>query len=563
MPENKPENKPENFEFRFKNTGKPLRAPRPKTCYAPLMLVRWIIALLLCATTATAIQRPETKATLRSLTRLPRLEPQFSLDFSADRGFAIFDTSPDPTTAAAELRQQLTTASHDARKYLELAGLRHLGSELNATRDFQRAAEALRRRLDTEPGNTRLRIDLAQALHGTGRASEAESIFREAIARASTATNQVLFSAFLEARAWEVAAGISNWRGRRPYAELSRRMLGRQPSTETIDRAAQLFNESLAAAREAVQLADDYAPAHHRLAVAIASQQCFQSMRRRLAGHDFAAAPIESAIFTEAALPHLERAADLDHENPIRRATVVLWRALAAAAEKRLPLEDGNLWNNLPDETRRQIQNGLESLRGAGGSATGPAAEALGSLRYILQNDLQGAADDLRRAIGFIPNSEQLWETLILVLSQTRDDFELAAVCEARVILRPTVRNRVLLAKAHEKLGNRPRAIQELNYALALNSNDFAANLALAALLVRNSTGADDLSPRIRQSLINAERALRGNSNGPHLLDLALTQSIYHALIDEPERAREILKAAQAFDKNDPAVEAALNAIGY
>jgi tetratricopeptide (TPR) repeat protein len=527
------------------------------------MLVRWIFALLLCATSAIAIQRPEAKATLRSLTRLPRLEPQFSLDFSADRGFAIFDISPDPTSAAAELRQQLTIASPDARKYLDLAGLRHLASDINATRDFQRAADALRRRLDTEPGNTRLRIDLAQALHGMGRASEAESIFREAIARASNSTNQVLFSAFLEARAWEVAAGTSNWRGRRPYAELSRRMLGRDPSTETIDRAAHLFTESLAAAREAVHLADDYAPAHHRLGVAIASQQCFEAMRRRLAGQDFAAAPIESAIFTEAALPHLERAADIDHENPIRRATAVLWRALAAAAQKRVPLEDGNLWNYLPEETRRQIQNGFEALRGAGGSATGQAAEALGSLRYVLQNDLQGAADDLRRAIGFIPNSEQLWETLCLVLSQTRDDFELAAVCEARVILRPTVRNRVLLAKAHEKLGNRARAIQELNYALALNSNDFTANLTLATLLMRDSTSADDLSPRIRQSLINAERALRTQSNGPHLLDLALTQSIYHALIDEPERAREILKAAQAFDKNDPAVEAALNAIGY
>jgi tetratricopeptide (TPR) repeat protein len=527
------------------------------------MLARWIVAALICATAVVGIQRPETKATLRSLTRLPRMESQFSLDFSADRGFAIFDTSKDPMIAAAELRQQISAGAPDARKYLELAGLRHLSSELNAAQDFRRAAEALRRRLDTEPGNVRLRIDLAQALHGMGRATEAESIFREAIARAPSSTNQIFYSAFLEARAWEVGADISNWRGRRAYDDLCRRMLRREPSTETVARAEKFFNESLEAAREAVRLNENYAPAHHRLGVAIASHECFQAMRRRLAGQDFAVAPIESAIFSEAALPHLERAAEIDHENPIRRATAVLWRALAAAAQKRLPIEDQSLWNNLPDETRRQIQNGFEALRGAGGSATGPAAEALGSLRYVLQNDLQGAADDLRRAIGFIPDSEQLWETLCLVLSQTRDDFELAAVCEARVILRPTVRNRVLLARAHEKLGNRARAIQELDAALALNSNDFTANLMLATLLMRDSTRAGDLSPRIRQALINAERALRNNSNGPHLVDLALAQSIYHALIDDPERAREILKAARAYDKHDPDVEAALSAIGY
>lgn len=525
------------------------------------MIVRWIFCLSLSVSLSSGIQRPDTKSTLRSLARLPRVEPRFSLDFSADRGFAIFDSSKDPAVAAIELRQKINAGPADARSYLELASLRHAAGDLNATRDFQRAADALRRRLDTEPGNARLKIDLATALHGLGCSTEAESIFRETVKLAPTSTNLVSYSAFLEARAWEIAADTSNWRGRRPYADLCRRMLNREPSSETIDRAERLLDESLAVAREAVRLNEDYAPAQHRLALALASKDSFEASRRRLAGHNYGALPIESAIFTEAALPALELAADLEPENPIRRATVILWRALAVAAQKRIPISSGNLWDNLPDETRRQISNGLELLRGAGGSATGPAAEALGTLRFVLQNDVNGAADDLRRAIGFIPDSEQLWETLSLVL-QSQEPFELAAVCEARVIVRPNVRNRVLLAHAHEKLGNRPRAIQELNLALALNNNDFTANIALAALLMRDSDSGD-LSPRVRQCLINAERSLRSASSGRQLLDLALIQSIYHGLINEPDRAREILKAALAYDKNDSAVAAALSAIGY
>src|SRR5262249_7770810 len=144
-------------------------------------------------------------------------------------------TSKDPGVAVIDVRQKLTGGPGDAKILLEVASLRHSAGDANAARDFQRAADAFRRRLDLEPSNARLRIDLASALHGLGRASEAESLFRDAIKLAPDSTNQIAFSAFLEARAWEIATDTSNWRGRRPYSELGRRMLRREPSTETAD----------------------------------------------------------------------------------------------------------------------------------------------------------------------------------------------------------------------------------------------------------------------------------------------------------------------------------------
>jgi tetratricopeptide (TPR) repeat protein len=532
------------------------------------MLVRWILLLAFAIQLASAIQRPETKATLRSLARLPRVEPRFSLDFDADRGFSAFDTSKDSTLAVAELRERLSgspTRVADAKLLLQIAAIRQGGGDGNAYRDFQHAADALRLRLDLDPSNARLKINLASALHALGRGSEAESLFREAVKASPNSTNEIAFSLFLESRAWEIAADTTNWRGRRSYNELCRRMLRRQPSVETADRAARFLEESLAAAREAVRIDGEDADAQQRLGIALASKECFEAMRRRLAGHDFAAPPIETAIFSEAALPALEKAAELEPENPIRRATVILWRALGIAAQKRIPINDAGLWDFLPEQTRRQIENDMESLeRFASASNNGAAAQAIGTLRFVLRNDLRAAADDFRRAIGFIPDSEQLWETLCLVLSRSDDNFELAAISEARVMIRPSVHNRVLFASALEKLGNRARAVEELNIALALNSTDYAANLSLAALLMRDADDdPDELSPRVRQALINAERAVHATATGPQLVDLALAQSIYHGLIDEPETARELLKAALAYDKDDPALSAALNAIGY
>ena len=137
----------------------------------------------------------------------------------------------------------------------------------------------------------------------------------------------------------------------------------------------------------------------------------------------------------------------------------------------------------------------------------------------------------------------------------------MAVICEARGIERPTVRNRLLIAKAYEKLGDFDRAEEEVRLALAMNAGDFSANLALANIIMRNATDMTTL-PRARQALTSAERALGLNARSSQWLDLALTQSIYHGLSDNPDTARQILNAAAALAKDDPEVSAALDAIG-
>lgn len=532
------------------------------------MLARWIFVLLLTVFGVEAIPRPDAKATLRGLARLPRVEFRVSLDFDGERGFGAFRTSKDSALALAEARAKFNRAPNDSALFLELASIRtDSGDATGARRDLLRAVEALRKRLDGEPGNGRVRLDLASALHGLEKQTEAEPLFRDGVKAAPrSVTNWVALSAFLEARGWEIAADTLNWKGRRPYAELCAAVVRREPSTETAKRAKEYFSESLNAAQEAVKIDEKSPAAQHRLALALASKDCFDTLLQRLQTREFTGLLLETLAFSTKALPELEKAAELEPENPTRLATVLMWRGLAEAAEKKIPVSEllrRSIWENLSEDERTRIEAGLSRLEELSRSSRqGEVYQALGTLRFAMRGDLQRAADDLSTAAANLPETEQVWETLSAVLLRSQNFIGLATVCESRAEARPTARNRFLVAKAYERLGDFDRAEQELTLALAASANDFTANVGLANLLMRRSTD-DGMSMRVRQSLMTAERAIRGTTSGQQLVELALAQGLYYGLNDELDRSREILKAALAFAKDHPDLTAALNAIGY
>lgn len=520
------------------------------------MLVRWLLLLALAVAPLGAIQRPDSKTTLRQLTRLPRIEMRLSLDFDAANGFPVLRTNTDPAVLIGRKRSDLAEKPGDPDLLLELASLHNDTGELGTGHIyFRRADEAFRRRLESAPANRDLRLGQASALHGLSRHAEAESIFREAAANSQDPIAQLALARFLDARAWEIAAGTSNWNGRRSYADLCRSSLRQKLPSETIARIQRLFDEAIEAARGATDLKPELAPAWHRLAVCTASREAFERIRKRSAD-DQQTAPVEMILYSRAALEHLDKAAELDRANPTRQATAALWRALAAAAESSASQKEFLATRAIDfanDSDRTRIEETLARLE--------HSPQELGTLLLILKNDPRRASEALHRALERNPESEQVWETLAIALSRAKDYFELAVVSEARGIERPTLRNRLLIAKAYEKLGDYDRAEEEVRLALAMNANDFAANVAMANLLMRTDpTGA--VLPRARQSIAAAERSLSFNARDWQLVDLALAQSIYYGLADNPDTARQILNAALAVSKDDPEVSAALDAVG-
>lgn len=517
------------------------------------MLARWLLLIAFAIAPLWAVPRPDAKATLRQLTRLPRIELRLSLDFSAADGFPALNTAPDPAVTIGKKRAELAAKPNDPQLLLDLAALHNETGEFGTAHTYFRRAEQAAR-------SSELRLIQASALHGLARHAEAESVFREAVAAANDAQSFLAFAAFLDARGWEMVSGISNWNGRRSYAELARGAIRQTLPAETLARAERLLQDGIDAAQKAVALKPDLATARHRLGVCVASKECFERARKKISGND-QSSPAETLIYSSAAVEHFEKALELNPENSRRVATLALWRSLAAAAEHRPSMREftTNAGIDFAAESDRvKIEDALNRLGELTDSA---AAQAHGTLLLVLKADPRRAAEALTAALERNSESEQLWETLTIALNRARNYAELAVICEARGIERPTVRNRLLIAKAYEKLGDFDRAEEEVRLALAMNAGDFSANLALANIIMRNATDMTTL-PRARQALTSAERALGLNARSSQWLDLALTQSIYHGLSGNPDTARQILNAAAALAKDDPEVSAALDAIG-
>jgi len=100
--------------------------------------------------------------------------------------------------------------------------------------------------------------------------------------------------------------------------------------------------------------------------------------------------------------------------------------------------------------------------------------------------------------------------------------------------------------------------------ALKLDPNDFTANLAEAALLMKRRLDASTLNSAYR-FLARAEQALKKENKDSDMrfVQLSLTSSIYYALRGDPDRARQLLRGVLESDKNNEEAREILNALSW
>jgi hypothetical protein len=96
--------------------------------------------------------------------------------------------------------------------------------------------------------------------------------------------------------------------------------------------------------------------------------------------------------------------------------------------------------------------------------------------------------------------------------------------------------------------------------------NSFTANLAEAALVLRRSQDPDVLLDA-NSWLARSERLLNDlppmQRNQEAIIELTLTRSIYFALSDQLDEARQWAKAVINQDKNNPVAQEILSAMDY
>lgn len=515
-----------------------------------VFLSGWLLALSALGMT------PEIgKGALRKLLKLPTVNFDSAWTFDAERGFTVGSSQADVSAEISRLRKKLKHDVSDAEIELRLGDLyASINDFASAQKACNRAVECFRRRVEMQPGDPSLLTGLGRALQGAGKPQEAESVLRKAVAISPEDYKCcVVLGRFLDAdarRNLDYNAG--------PFTSEKVTLARRE-----LDEAGECFDKAAALAPEVGQIY--FRRGMHRSLGAVLFNRIRLSRDGQLDD-----TPSDNRQFSEAALEDLQHASRLNPSDYRLIGGSVLFEIYTVTSR------DGRMnwaefsWNSLPAKSQRSIREAESRLENLGldsdpHEAAG-ALEILGILQGPVLHEPRSCIATMRRVIALDPSREQAWDVLSSSLAQLQRYDELLAVCEERVHEKESARSHLLLAKALEKKRDWGASESEILESLRLAPNSFTGNLAEAALVLRRGQDADALmdangwitrSERLLGELPPQQRTRQ------MVIELSLTRSIYFALTDQLDAARQWAKAVIAQDKNNGVAQEILTAMDY
>jgi tetratricopeptide (TPR) repeat protein len=216
--------------------------------------------------------------------------------------------------------------------------------------------------------------------------------------------------------------------------------------------------------------------------------------------------------------------------------------ALAASVAK----ESLSGWSPRGFETEtyvRQVANRLGEMAEASGENASEAAEYLGCVRLQALKDASGAERAFRQALKLEPGRARSWELLTLAAVQQGPE-EFTEIAEERVEAWPQARSSVLLVKSYERRGDMLRAEWMALSAAGIYPNDWLVNLTLAATLLKDEN-AESFLWRVDEAIKKAEKGLGVNPKRQQRVDLVLVKSVFLAMSDRKEEARQLVEAVR------------------
>ena len=534
----------------------------PKLFQKTGLCVSFLLAVALSARGVT----PEAgKERLRKLVKLPTVSFQASWSFDPERGFII--GSGEQEKQISDLRKELKHEDGDAQIYLEIGKLYSGANDVAKARGaLARAAQLFRKQADLRPDDCDLLASFGEALAGSGKANEAESVLRRAALLAPTDWKPwVALGRFLDAEARRAifARELSN-DNVDPDADSER------PSSDLVSQSRKWIEEAGDCYDKAVSAGPEEAEAYFRRAM----HRCLGTMllnKIKLdSGDPGADANLLNDCFPAESLADLRRASRLNPRDYRLIGGVELFEIYSVTAAKGQVNWGEFSWNSLPDKSQRSMDEAISRLTDMGqGARHGEAAgalEVLGTLQGPVLRETQPCIENLRRALTLDPSREQCWEMLSGALAGSARYDELLDICAERVRRKDSARGRLLLAKAHEKLRQWNDCETEVRAALKRDPDDFNASLSLANLMLKRA-GDDTALSDANTWLARAEYILN-NKVPPHKrtqqqrIDLTLTRGIYYGLTDETEMARQWVKAVLELDKENKLARDILDALG-
>ncbi len=530
----------------------------------------WVV-LLWAGSLAWGADRPA----LRELSKLPTLtfDVGVSFSFSRGRGLRLWWDFPDYPAEIAALEKSLKGDAWDAERVHRIGELaREMGDDARASKAFERAVALYRERLKAQPGSGLLMASLGQALGDLGKIEEAEKTLREA---ARVAPKEwrcwMLLAQLLENQALAILTGPAAG-GSAADEMLARAFAGVSPAhlpqPAELERAERLLDEARDTHDRAVAIAMETtqgngpgaAKAHaERGASRGFTQALLRGVLAQMRGQKV---DPRQKMLSPDSLADFRRAADLDPGSVELVALAGLCEVFGFALAQGHPWEA--IWPALPEESKARVRRAMERLERLGqvkdARVAAAALDALGMVAYVASEEKR-AEESLRRAVKRDPSRARTWEMLAMILGAGGRYEELVTWCKERLAYRDTVRTRLLLAKAYEKLGQLALAEEQVRAATALAPNDFYVSLGYAALLMRRSEAPKVLA-EANGHLIRAEQACAAGCTLQQWVELVLTRAIHLGLSGEEEKARGLLTECLNRDPGNKEVRQALAALG-
>ncbi|MEW6306956.1 MAG: tetratricopeptide repeat protein [Verrucomicrobiota bacterium] len=527
------------------------------------------LALMVSLAGAQAATPQRGRDSLRQLLRLPSINTQFGFNFQQSRGFVFETGERDAAREVRELEQALANEPPNPERLFQLGRLQEqAGNHVSARNAYAKAVQLARKQIESRPEDALLLVALGQSLAEMSEHVEAESVLRRATRLAPREARAWLaLGVFLDQRAWAELMRHLNLPPSASFDLLVGSLSQRKPSGEQVEAARKYVEEAGACLDTAIRLAPDEGEAYGRRALCRGNQNVLRVLVNAAGGQAVEPSALLKAAVARANTADVWRRAELNRNNHEALGQAVFYEVMAwlldQAREEPPDLADGDFWDQLPDEVKARVRDGLgrleEIAQGANAKHAAGALEMRGIIQLIVQGDKTGGETSFRRAVALDPSRGQAWELLMIALADMKRNDDLLRVCEQRVQQQDTPRARLALAKAHERLKQYDRAEKQLEAGLRFNQNDFAVNLGLCALLARRANDDDTL----RRAGEHLQRAIRA-SNPPsreRLIDLNLTGGIYFALAGDAPAARRMLRQVIQIDPDNEAAKAALTAV--
>ncbi len=508
------------------------------------------------------------RARLEQLTRLPQVGFGAGVEFHPLWGYRLVNPGTGSPRQIESLGRRLQENPGEVSLYVQLADLlagtgnRRAGEALLA-----RAAELSQRQGAEDTADAERLTAYAEVLLRLGRWDEAERTLRQAVQAAPEGWRPSAHLArLLSARALgQVWSAVADPRAGFGSEALQRGDFSGPVEPVAAEAARRLMTEAQTLAERAVSLGPEQAEAYRGRATVRANQRLLEARLTRR-GPENDPPPYLEAIFRSEALTDLRRAAALEPDAPEAHGCRALVEAIVGAGP---PIAAGlndllnrRLWSALPEESRAAVRAALGQLERLGQSPDPrPASAALGTaglVQFFLVEDTAGGLASLRRAVALDPDNDPAWEALTFALAFSREYAELLTVCRGRLEHRDTPRARLLLAKALEKNGQLEAMVAEAGELQRRFSQDALAHLTLAAALLKTDHSELGLA-RAQQHLGRAAR-LAGDRPAPELaVELLFQRGLWFALAGQLEQARTQFRGVLELVPEHPEASEALS----